>query len=261
MAVKVKPSVQSAAGAVRALKRVSTPARAKVNAWFFKSGPGEYAEGDRFLGVTVPASRGVVKLCSPMAAGELRKLLRSPWHEARLLALFLLERELNSELKMENFSAARLWVQFYIRNFSSVNNWDLVDSSAAQILGRFALATPDASDRNWVMTLLSDWSRADGLWKRRVAIVATMAFLRTGWTEPTWKTAKVLLKDPHDLIHKATGWLLREAGKKDLRGLRKFLRIHAAVMPRTMLRYSIERMSPSERKFWLARKREYRRNA
>ena len=255
MATKKSPEVRSAAGALRELRAVSTPARAKVNAWFFKSGKGEYAEGDRFLGVTVPLTREVAKHCSTLSLSEVKKLLRSPWHEARLLAIFILEKKLVSDLKEKNFGSAKKLVRFYIQNISYVNNWDLVDSSAAQVLGRFVMASPERADQKWVMKLLSDWSRSDHLWKKRVSIVATMAFIRTGWTGPTWKTAKVLLKDPHDLIHKATGWLLREAGKKDPRGLEQFLGAHVGVMPRTMLRYAIERLSPTDRKFWLSRPR------
>ena len=231
---------QTARAASRRLRALSSPRRAKSSAWFFKTGPGEYGEGDRFLGITVPALRREARAFRELPLAEIERLLASPWHEERLFALLVLERRYE---RGEDAERDRIF-RFYLSHLRHVNNWDLVDLSAPSIVGEHL------SGRS--VALLRRLVRSRVLWERRVAIVATFAFLRRGQVRPTFELARRLLSDPEELLHKATGWALREAGKKDAAGLRAFLADHGPLMPRTMLRYAIERFPRSERLKWLA---------
>jgi 3-methyladenine DNA glycosylase AlkD len=218
---------------------VATQEKAKASAWFFKTGPGEYGEGDRFLGVTVPEQRRVARRFDLLPLHEAVRLLHSPWHEERLTALFILVRRYERGSpgeQQEVFDA-------YLGNLDRVNNWDLVDSSALQIVGRH-LATRKR-------TLLRHLSRSPDLWRRRVAIIATLAFIRERDFGDTITIAGILLADPHDLIHKAVGWMLREVGNRDRAVLETFLDRHARRMPRTMLRYAIEKLPKGMRSRYL----------
>jgi 3-methyladenine DNA glycosylase AlkD len=233
------------ASTVRAeLARAADPARAKVLAGFFKTGPDEYAEGDAFLGIRVPEQRAMARKFRDLPLAEIERLLRSRIHEERLTALFILtDQYARGDAKAK---AARF--RLYTANLRWVNNWDLVDSSAHQILGDHLLTR----DRRRLGRL----ARSRVLWERRVAMVATYAFILAGDAGPTFEIARLLLSDEHDLIHKASGWMLREVGKRvSAAALRGFLDRHAAEMPRTALRYAIERFSESERRAWLARGR------
>ena len=205
---------------------------------FFKTGPGEYGEGDRFLGISVPAVRKVATACRDLSLPAIADLLRSPWHEERLLALLLLVRQYTDGTPAHRDAIYRL----YIRSTAHINNWDLVDCSAS-IVGVHL----HKSGRMQLRRL----ARSSSLWERRIAIVATYAYTRRGEFDETLRIAALLLNDPHDLIHKAVGWMLREVGKRDRAVEEAFLRTHARRMPRTMLRYAIERFPAAQRRRFL----------
>ena len=222
------------------LQEIGTAARAKASAWFFKTAKGEYGHGDRFLGVSVPAQRKIAKRYARMPLRELRKLLESPFHECRLTALFILA----CQYRKADAKERQQVVRFYLANRRRVNNWDLVDSSAPYILGRHLLS----HDRSVLQKLV----RSTNLWDRRIAIIATAALIRVGEYDDTLRLAEMLLCDEHDLIHKAVGWMLREVGNRSPETEENFLKTHAARMPRTMLRYAIEKFPEPKRKAYLA---------
>ncbi len=210
---------------------------------FFRTGPGEYGEGDRFLGLTVPVVRSVSKTFSDASFEDVRLMLSSPWHECRLSALLVLVEKFRKSRRSP--AARRAIVEFYVRHADSADNWDLVDLSAPKILGEWLVGNPDAD-------LLDGLSRSDSIWRQRIAIVSTWAIIRSGRYEETLRLAERYLGHPHDLIHKATGWMLREVGKRDLAVLKDFLDRHADKMPRTALRYAIEKLPEEERKRYLS---------
>ncbi len=210
--------------------------KAKVLSGFFKTGKGQYGEGDEFLGIPVPQTRAAAKKYSGMSLAETGELLGSKIHEERLAALLVLVekfRKGNEEEKAKIFD-------FYIGNAKKVNNWDLVDLSADKIAGEY-LFGKDAS-------ALRKLAKSGNLWERRIAIISTFAFIRRGSNKETFRIAELLISDEQDLIHKAVGWMLREAGKRGKGEEVKFLKKHCKKMPRTMLRYSIEKFSQKERK-------------
>jgi 3-methyladenine DNA glycosylase AlkD len=223
----------------RELAEAADPDRAKILAWFFKTGKGEYAEGDRFLGLTVPKMRRIALKYRNLPLNDLARLLASPLHEYRLAALEILVAQFE---KAEESQREQI-VQFYLQQTARINNWDLVDASAPYILGEFLL-TQSASAGNDILDRLTV---SGNLWERRIAIVSTFALLKKRQVTPTFRIAERLLSDEHPLIHKASGWALREAGKVDQRALLLFLRKHYARMPRTTLRYAIERFPPAQR--------------
>lgn len=206
---------------------------------FFKTGQGEYGEGDKFLGITVPVLRSVARKYQGFALSDIRELLESPVHEHRFVALEILVMKYEQSSSKEQQKI----VDFYLRNSSRINNWDLVDTSAPYILGDFLLL----HSRKIIYSL----ARSKDIWKRRISIIATLTLIKKNEIDDTLKIAEILIKDDHDLIHKATGWMLREVGKQNERVLRDFLDKHAAQMPRTMLRYSIEKLSFKLRKKYL----------
>lgn len=229
----------------RELKKLSSPAKAKSSAWFYKTDKGQYGHGDRFIGVTVPEQHKVARQFQDLPLNDILALLKSPVHEHRLTALFLLVALYGrSELKKK-----QVIVKAYLANRKFVNNWDLVDSSAPQILGNWLLKHP----RSILYTLAC----SKNLWDKRIAIVATQAFIHNGEFHDTLKISELLLKDTHDLIHKATGWMLREVGNKNKKTLIQFLQKHSKHMPRTMLRYAIEKFPQTERQQYLQKKRYY----
>lgn len=228
---------------------------------FFKTGKGEYGEGDCFLGLKVPQTRSVVKMVKgDVALTEIEKLLYSEWHEVRLCGLLLLVEEMNAALpRRKEAPTARAMrrqevADFYLRHARQANNWDLVDLSCEYILGRW-LMYPDAGGDMPSRDILDVLSRSDNLWEQRISIVSTLEFIRAGEFDDTLRIARNLLEHPHDLIHKAVGWMLREVGKRDMDVLRNFLEANHIAMPRTALRYAIERMAESERREWLGRPR------
>jgi 3-methyladenine DNA glycosylase AlkD len=229
--------------ALEELKGYGKKSRVSDLARFYKSGPGEYAEGDVFLGGTVPQTRTVAKNYKDLDLVEVQKLFNSPFHEARLCAAIIL----NLQFKAAKSSLERKKIfEFYLKQVRAerINNWDIVDVSAPW-MGVYLLEVEDP------MPLLIKFSKSKSLWQRRVSIILTFALIRAGDLAPTIIISEALLKDDEDLIHKAVGWMLRELGKKDVMLLRGFLKQHSHVMPRTMLRYSIERLPESERKRWL----------
>lgn len=224
---------------------------------FFKTGPGQYGEGDEFLGLKVPQTRAVVKeVRRQVADGEIAKLLSSPLHEVRLCGLLLLVEEMKAALpsrrdKEDSVKRQRREeiAQFYLRHARRANNWDLVDLSCEFILGpwiRYA-ERPDYS----ALFRLAD---SDNLWEQRIAVVTTLDFIRNGIFGPSMALADKLIDHPHDLIHKAIGWVLREIGKRDRDTLLDYLERRYDRLPRTSLRYAIERLPETERQYWLRRK-------
>lgn len=222
-----------------ALKRLADPRKAKILRGFFKTGPGEYGEGDVFLGITVPVLRQVAKQYRDLSLSEIRKLIRSAIHEERLLALILMVNRFDRAAEPERGALFRC----YLASTRFINNWDLVDLSAPNIVGAYLLER----DRG----ILARLARSRNLWERRIAMVATHAFIRRKEFGDTFRVARILLRDRHDLIHKATGWMLREVGKRDAAAEEAFLRRHGRVMPRTMLRYAIERFPETCRRRYL----------
>ena len=223
----------------RELRQLANPECAQISQRFFKTGQGEYGEGDRFIGLTVPQVRKLAKKYRDLSLGETKQLLRSLIHEERLLALLIL---VNAFITSDEAGRRQIY-ETYLRNTRYITNWDLVDSSAAQIVGAFL------SDRS--KTPLRALVRSNNLWERRIAIIATFHFIRCGEFAPTLAIARQLLRDDEDLIHKAVGWMLREVGKRDQPLAEKFLRTHCRQMPRTMLRYAIERFPEAKRQRYL----------
>ena len=229
--------------AQQALRKVARPDRVESTERFFKAYPGGYSEGDQFLSCTVPATRLVAKDFYMMPLPELSKLISSKWHDDRLLALIILVRQYEKGSEAERTAV----YDFYLKHIAHVNNWDLVDSSAAQIVGGHLRDRP--------RDLLERLARSNNLWERRVSMVSTFQFLRGGDPTTTLVIAEILLHDPHDLIQKAVGWMLREMGKRvDRAVLLEFLDAHAHEMPRTMLRYSIEHLPPERRAHYMSLK-------
>jgi 3-methyladenine DNA glycosylase AlkD len=229
--------------ALEELKSYAKTSRVSDLARFYRTGPGEYAEGDLFLGGTVPQTRSVAKNFKDLSFEELDKLFKSPFHEARLCAAIIL----NLQFKAVKTSQERKQIfDFYLKQVRAerINNWDIVDVSAPW-MGVYLTEVDDP------MPLLIKLSKSKSLWQRRVSIILTFALIRSGDLAPTIIIAELLLRDKEDLIHKAVGWMLRELGKRDVMLLRGFLKEHSHEMPRTMLRYAIERLPEKERKKWL----------
>lgn len=208
---------------------------------FFKCGRGEYGEGDRFLGVVVPDVRAVARQNTTASLTEIGTLLESPWHEVRLCALLILVLQSRKTVTKEV-------LDFYLSHTERINNWDLVDLTAPAIVGGYLLANPQERG------LLYSLAESDSLWEQRIAVVSTLTLIREGEPEDTYALATKLIDHPHDLMHKAVGWMLREAGKRDQRRLELFLDEYATLMPRTMLRYSIEKFPEPLRKHYLLMK-------
>lgn len=219
------------------------PAKAAFFPKFFKSGPGEYAEGDKFLGVTVPKQRAAAKkYYKNITLNELSVLLKSPWHEDRLTALFMLVLQFQKGSEVTRNEIFDL----YVENTKYVNNWDLVDSSADKIVGAWLDGNP------YKMKVLVSLANSKNLWERRISMIATFYYIQLGRADETIEIAEILVNDSHDLIQKAVGWMLRETGKRvDRDILLSFLDKHAATMPRTALRYAIEHLDDQMRKHYM----------
>lgn len=222
------------------IQNLAEPRRATVSLTFFKTGPGQYGEGDKFLGLTVPQMRSLARKYRALDHDSALELLASPWHEERLVALLLFVDgyKHGDERKRQQIHRA------YLSNTRWINNWDLVDLSAEQVVGSHIEPAKTG--------LLQKLARSKDLWERRIAIVATFHFIKRNEFRPTLRIATMLMGDSHDLIHKAVGWMLREVGKRDRRTLDAFLKKHYSKMPRTMLRYAIERHPESLRRKYLA---------
>ncbi len=225
------------------LENCSTKERAIISQKFFKTGKGEYGEGDCFLGVSVPVQRMIAKkFHKDCDAKTVEKLLDSIFHEERLTGIFILVIKYNEASKT---NTERQWLDLYLNKLHRVNNWDLVDSSAHLILGRSLL------DKE--RTLLYEYAKSDNIWENRVAIIATLYFIRKNDVKDILALSKIMLSHKHDLIHKAAGWMLREAWQKKPAAIEDFLDDHTTSMPRTMLRYTIEKMPEKLRKHYLTK--------
>lgn len=238
----------SAQEVIKDLQELADPERAAHSAGYFKTGPGEYGEGDIFIGLTVPQGREIAQRHKSLPPAEALELLQSPIHEVRLCALHILvNRYKRSRSEIEKAELFALYLSSVQAGY--VNNWDLIDTSAPTF-GEFLL--PDENRRE----LLLELAHSESLWERRLSIMFTFAFIRALEFDDALAMAEFHLGDSHDLIHKASGWMLREIGKRDVEVLRNFLRLHAAVMPRTELRYAIEKLDEDERQYWLSVRRE-----
>jgi 3-methyladenine DNA glycosylase AlkD len=226
------------------LKNLANPSRAFDHQRFFKTAKGQYGEGDIFLGITVPQVRKIATKHKKISFKEIEVLTASKYHELRLCGLIILTLQFK---ETKDRSVRKSIFNFYLKQAKAgrINNWDLVDVTAP-IIGAYLV------DENNPYPLLEKLSRSKTLWDRRLAIIFTFAFIRAGELDPTIEISQKLLRDEHDLIHKAVGWMLREVGKRDVRVLRDFLRDYSHKMPRTALRYAIEKLPEPERKKWLA---------
>lgn len=230
------------------LKAKRSSSKALLLSRFFKTGKGEYGEGDLFWGITVPAQRIVVKRYSEKADLEtVQHLLNSPVHEARLTGVLLLQACFDRSLKKSDpdIEGPEQWVTLYLKNTHRINNWDLVDSSAPGVVGKWL----ENKDRS----ILYQLANSQLLWENRIAMVATLHFIRKNETQDVLKLSKLFLSHSHDLMHKATGWMLREAWKRNPEPIEKFLQVHKLHMPRTMLRYAIEKMPERQRQLMMAK--------
>lgn len=224
-----------------ALEAYIDPMKREFLPRFFKTGPGAYGEGDRFLGVVVPNTRLVAKQYRTASLGVVTELLQSEWHECRLCALLILIEQ----VKRCDEKGKKEIYDLYLSQTERVNNWDLVDLSAPAIVGSYLLDKP--------RDILDQLAASSLLWNQRIAVIATFALIRNNDFIDTIRLAERLLHHPHDLMHKAVGWMLREVGKRDRELLLQFLEQHCREMPRTMLRYSIEKLSPEERAYFMKR--------
>lgn len=223
------------------LNLLKNQSKAKILQRFFKTGPGEYGEGDKFLGIVVPLQRHLaLKYYQSVRLDDIKKLLKSQWHEYRLVGLLLLTYKFPQSSTREK----KQIYNFYLKNIRYINNWDLVDLSADKIVGAYLFTQSDKK-------ILYQLARHKNLWSRRIAVVATFYFIKQNQFSYTLRLAKILLADKHDLIHKAVGWMLREIGKRKQEVLKTFLDQYYQVMPRTMLRYAIERLPVKEKKKYL----------
>ncbi len=223
------------------LQELADEKQAALLQGFFKTGKGQYGEGDIFLGIKVPVQRGVAKKYSGLSLPKIQELLKSKIHEHRLTGLIILTNkygQANEEDKANIFN-------FYLKNTKNINNWDLVDVTCPNIVGEFLYRNKKHRK------ILYELSRSENLWEKRIGIISTLYFIKYSDFEDTLALSEILLNDSHDLIHKAVGWMLREVGKKDETVLENFLKQHYKDMPRTMLRYSIEKFEEDKRKMYL----------
>jgi len=221
------------------IKELGSPEVSKTMQLFFKTGKGEYGEGDIFAGLKVPSQRKLAREFRDLSLTDLKILLNSPVHEERLISLFILVDKYGKGDKQEKEAI----FSFYLKYRKGINNWDLVDLSAPKIIGKHLL--------NKDKSLLFKFALSKNLWERRIAILSTYEFIKNNDFDLALQISEMLLKDKHDLIHKAVGWMLREIGKRDLQAEESFLKIHYKKMPRTMLRYAIEKFPETKRKKYL----------
>ena len=221
------------------LQKLKNPEKAKVYLKFFKTKKGEYGEGDTFLGVSVPEQRKIAKKYFDLSLKELQELLSTNIHEYKMCSLFIL---INKYRKSDKTEKKKIF-DFYLKNTININNWDLVDISAPHIIGDYLL--------NKNRKILYKLANSKNLWEKRISIISTFTFIKNNQFEDTLKISEILLNDNHDLIHKAVGWMLREVGKRDQKTEETFLEKYHKTMPKTMLRYSIEKFEENKRKYYL----------
>jgi len=224
------------------LKQIANPEKATILQKFFKTGKGEYGEGDIFLGVTVLEQRKIAKRYVDLDLKDIKELLSNKVHEYRLTGFLILIYKFEKADEKEKKGI----VDFYLKNIKSANNWDLIDCVADKILGSYLI--------NKDKEILYELAKTDNLWKKRIAIISTFEFIKNDQFEDTLKISEILLNDEHDLIHKAVGWMLREVGKRDIEIEEAFLKKYYKTMPRTMLRYAIEKFDGKKKEFYMNRK-------
>jgi 3-methyladenine DNA glycosylase AlkD len=233
------------------IQKLADPEKAKALSWFFKTGEGEYGYGDKFLGIVMPKLRILAKkYFKEISLNDALKLLKSKFHEERMLALLILMFKYKTVYAAVrqgcgNKNELETIFRAYLANTKYINNWDLIDVTCRDIIGAYLL------DRD--KSILYKLAKSKNIWEKRISIISTAYFISENKLTDTYKLSKILLQDSHDLIHKAVGWMLREAGKRDKEKLVKFLEQNRLKMPRTMLRYAIEKFSPSERKHFLSK--------
>jgi 3-methyladenine DNA glycosylase AlkD len=226
---------------IQQMNSIASPAKAKDLSWFFKTGKGQYGEGDKFLGIVVPSQRKLVSVYwDVLDLTEVETMLCSQYHEHRLTALMILVKKYQ---KGDRVTRQKIY-NFYLKNTAHINNWDLVDLSSRDIVGAYCYEHKDYS-------ILTKLSRSTDLWEKRISLVSTFFLIKNDLFQPSLDLALTLLSDPHDLIHKAIGWMLREIGKRNLDVLLQFLDAHALAMPRTSLRYAIEKLPETKRQYYL----------
>lgn len=223
----------------KAISKQKNPTQAVNLQRFFKTGKGEYGEGDIFYGIKVPEQRIIAKQFKDLALDDLKNLILSKVHEERLIAAFILV----DQFKSGDEKKKKIIFNFYLKNRKGINNWDLVDLSAPKIVGAYLI------DKE--KDLLYKFARSKDLWEKRMSIISTQAFIREHYFDDTLNISEILLSDKHDLIHKAVGWMLREVGNRDMETEEEFLRKHYKKMPRTMLRYAIEKFTEQKRNAYL----------
>jgi 3-methyladenine DNA glycosylase AlkD len=225
----------------KAMQKKANPEKVKAYQWFFKTGPGEYGEGDKFLGVIVPEQRKIAKQFIHLSLPDIQQLLKSTIHEYRFTALEILVMQYE---KADEKTQEKIY-KFYLKNTKYINNWDLVDTSASYIVGHYCFTHNSE--------ILYKLAKSKNIWEKRIAIIATQYFIKNNKFTDTLNIAKILLHDTHDLIHKAVGWMLREVGNKSLQTEEEFLKQHYQKMPRTMLRYAIEKFPKEAREYYMKR--------
>lgn len=236
---------------IAAMQMLENPSQRKILMGFFKTGKGQYGEGDEFLGLKVPETRAFVKEYRHLPLSEVEILLKNKWHEVRLCGFLILVDKYNRKYATKEEKERIL--KLYLDNAHFANNWDLVDLSCYKILGQWLVESEE--EKEVKIKLLDRLANSDNLWEQRISIVSTMATLKAHDSSYTLRYAQFHLSHNHDLMHKATGWLLREMGKRcGMEVLRNFLATNASIMPRTALRYAIERMYPQEREYWMKKK-------
>jgi 3-methyladenine DNA glycosylase AlkD len=221
------------------IRSKADPEKAKVLQGFFKTGKGEYGEGDIFIGLVVPESRKIALMFTDISLNDIEGLLQSKIHEERLIALLILVQKFTKEEKSQKDI-----YDFYLNSTKYINNWDLVDLSAEKIIGPYLL--------NKSKSVLYKLAKSKNIWERRISILTTFHFIKNNSFDDTLKIADILINDDHDLIHKAVGWMLREVGKRDLNVEEEFLKLNYKKMPRTMLRYAIEKFPENKRRAYLS---------
>lgn len=228
---------------IKELQNLASPEKAKFADRFFKTGKGQYGEGDHFLGIMVPETRKVAKKYKNLSLPEIETLLGNKFHEIRLCALLILVQKFSE-------NPEKIY-KFYLKNLAKINNWDLVDSSADKIIGAYLYSNP--SQKPVIHKLV----KSKNIWEKRISIISTFYFIRKNEFDDALKISELLLHDSHDLIHKAVGWMLREIGKRDIATEEAFLKKFASKMPRTMLRYAIERFPEAKRQSYLKTKQSH----
>src|SRR3989344_2477275 len=224
------------------LEKAANPEKVNIYQRFFKTGKGEYGEGDIFIGLTVPKQREIAKKYVSLDLNDVKDLLSNKVHEYRLTGFLILVYKFEKADEKEKKNI----VEFYLKNIKSANNWDLIDCVADKILGNYLI------DKD--KEILYELAKTDNLWKKRIAIISTFGFIKNNQFEDTVKISEILLKEKHDLIHKAVGWMLREVGKRDIKTEEVFLKKYYKTMPRTMLRYAIEKFDSKKKAFYMNRK-------